>query len=135
MATLLKAGSRLPKAPMSPLVETLLFVFGLVALGYLSGATGYLRIETGDALSKFAIAVALSLLLFRTVIGDDFNGSVPRALWAAYFIAVAAAWTTEHLVMMHILGLDGQSSVLGGVPSAFLLCSASSVRRGSNSCP
>ena len=30
---------------MSPVVETILFVFGLVALGYLAGLTGYLKAE------------------------------------------------------------------------------------------
>ncbi|WP_395451066.1 AEC family transporter [Aminobacter sp. UC22_36] len=104
---------------MSPLVETVLFVFGLVALGYLSGATGYLRTETGDALSEFAIGVALPLLLFRTMIGADFNGSAPWALWATYFIAVAVAWTAGHLVTTRVFGRDGQAGVVGGVSSAF----------------
>ena len=36
--------------PMSPLTETVLFVFGLVALGYCAGWSGYLKAETGDGL-------------------------------------------------------------------------------------
>lgn len=104
---------------MSPLVETVLFVFGLVALGYISGVTGYLRTETGDALSEFAIGVALPLLLFRTMIGADFHGSAPWALWATYFIAVAVAWTAGHLVITRLFGRDGQAGVVGGVSSAF----------------
>ena len=104
---------------MSPLVETVLFVFGLVALGYLAGATGYLRSETGDALSEFAIGVALPLLLFRTMIGADFHGSAPWSLWATYFIAVTVAWTAGHLVTTRIFGRDGQAGVVGGVSSAF----------------
>lgn len=104
---------------MSPLVETVLFVFGLVALGYLTGATGYLRSETGDALSEFAIGVALPLLLFRTMIGADFHGSAPWSLWATYFIAVTVAWTAGHLVTTRMFGRDGQAGVVGGVSSAF----------------
>ncbi|CAN7142503.1 AEC family transporter [Aminobacter sp. LjRoot7] len=104
---------------MSPLVETVLFVFGLVALGYLAGATGYLRSETGDALSEFAIGVALPLLLFRTMIGADFHGSAPWSLWATYFIAVTVAWTAGHLVTTRMFGRDGQAGVVGGVSSAF----------------
>ncbi|SUU89551.1 hypothetical protein EDC40_103504 [Aminobacter aminovorans] len=104
---------------MSPLVETVLFVFGLVALGYLAGATGYLRSQTGDALSEFAIGVALPLLLFRTMIGADFHGSAPWSLWAAYFIAVTVAWTAGHLVTTRMFGRDGQAGVVGGVSSAF----------------
>ena len=33
---------------VSPALETSLYVFGLIALGYLSGLTGYLKTETGD---------------------------------------------------------------------------------------
>ncbi|GAA2818195.1 AEC family transporter [Aminobacter aminovorans] len=97
----------------------MLFVFGLVALGYLAGATGYLRSQTGDALSEFAIGVALPLLLFRTMIGADFHGSAPWSLWAAYFIAVTVAWTAGHLVTTRMFGRDGQAGVVGGVSSAF----------------
>lgn len=104
---------------MSPLVETVLFVFGLVALGYVAGATGYLRAETGDALSAFAVGVALPLLLFRTMLGADFQGSAPWALWATYFSAVTVAWTAGHLTTTRIFGRDGQAGVVGGVSSAF----------------
>lgn len=104
---------------MSPLVETVLFVFGLVALGYLAGVTGYLRTETGDALSEFAMGVAMPLLLFRTMISSDFHGSAPWALWTTYFVAVAVAWTAGHLVITRIFGRDAQVGVVGGVSSAF----------------
>lgn len=117
-AMLVRNDSR-EKAQMSPLVETVLFVFGLVALGYLAGVTGYLRVETGDALSEFAIGVALPLLLFRTMIGADFHGSAPWALWATYFAAVIVTWTAGHLVTTRLFGRDGQGGVVGGVSSAF----------------
>lgn len=104
---------------MSPLAETVLFVFGLVALGYLSGLTGYLKTETGDALSEFAVGVALPLLLFRTMVEADFHGAAPWALWATYFSAVAVAWTAGHLVTTRIFGRDSQAGVVGGVATAF----------------
>lgn len=104
---------------MSPVVETILFVFGLVALGYLSGLTGYLKPEVGDALTQFAVGVALPLLLFRTMVGADFHGSAPWALWAAYFSAAAVAWTAGHLVTTRVFGRDSQAGVVGGVATAF----------------
>ncbi|TIT58808.1 MAG: AEC family transporter, partial [Mesorhizobium sp.] len=51
---------------MSPLTETVLFVFSLVALGYLAGFTGYLRPASGEGISDFAVSVAMPLLLFQT---------------------------------------------------------------------
>jgi predicted permease len=104
---------------MSPLLETVLYVFGLIALGYLAGWTGYLRTEVGDALSEFAIAVALPLLLFRTMAGADFSGAAPWALWLTYFTAVAVAWTAGHLTTTRIFGRDGAAGVVGGVSTAF----------------
>jgi malonate transporter len=104
---------------MSPLIETVLFVFGLVALGYIAGLTGYLRTETGDALSEFAIGVALPLLLFRTMVIADFHGAAPWALWATYFTAVIVAWTAGHLVTTRVFGRDSQAGVVGGVATAF----------------
>ena len=104
---------------MSPLAETILFVFGLVGLGYLSGLTGYLKTETGDALSEFAVGVALPVLLFRTMVQADFHGAAPWALWGTYFAAATVAWVAGHLVTTHVFGRDNQAGVVGGVASAF----------------
>ena len=106
-------------ALVSPTLETSFYVFGLIALGYASGFAGYLKSETGDALIQFAVRVALPLLLFRTMLGADFHGSAPWALWAAYFSAVAVAWTAGHLVTTRVFGRDSQAGVVGGVSTAF----------------
>jgi malonate transporter len=104
---------------VSPVLETILFVFGLVALGYLAGLSGYLKAEVGDALTEFAVGVALPLLLFRTMVGADFHGSAPWALWTAYFSAAAAVWLVGHLAMTRIFKRDSQIGVVGGFSSAY----------------
>ncbi|MBX3577182.1 MAG: AEC family transporter [Rhizobiaceae bacterium] len=104
---------------MSPLTETILFIFGLVGLGYVSGLTGYLKPAAGDALSEFAVGVALPLLLFKTMITADFHGASPWALWGAYFSAVVVAWTAGHLMITRVFGRDGTAGVVGGVSTAF----------------
>lgn len=104
---------------MSPMIETVLFVFSLVALGYLAGLTGYLKAEAGDALSQFAVGVALPILLFRTMVSADFHGAMPWALWMTYFGAVIVAWTAGHLVVTRGFGRDAQVGVVGGVSTAF----------------
>jgi malonate transporter len=106
-------------AAMSPLVETVLFVFGLVAFGYLAAVTGYLKAETGDGLSEFAVNVAMPLLLFRTIVSADFHGGAPWAFWTAYFSAVIVAWAVGHLVTTKVFGRDDRAGVVGGVSSAF----------------
>ena len=103
---------------MSAVTETTLFIFGLIALGYISGVTGHLKVEVGDGLSAFAIRVALPLLLFRTLTQADFKGT-PWGLWMAYFAAVAVAWTVGHLITTRVFGRDSLAGVVGGVSSAF----------------
>jgi predicted permease len=104
---------------MSSLIETVLFVFGLVALGYACGVSGYLRPEIGDAVSEFAVRLALPLLLFRTMAHANFHGAAPWALWASYFFAVAVTWGIAHLIVTRIFGRDSASGIVGGVCAAF----------------
>ncbi|TPK77518.1 AEC family transporter [Mesorhizobium sp. B2-4-17] len=104
---------------MSPLTETVLFVFSLVALGYLAGLTGYLRPASGEGISDFAVSVAMPLLLFQTMVKADFHGVAPWPLWGAYFTAAAITWTAGHVVITRIFGRDARAGVVGGVSSAF----------------
>ncbi|MER8493327.1 AEC family transporter [Mesorhizobium sp. M1312] len=104
---------------MSPLIETVLFVFGLVALGYLAGLTGYLKAEAGEAIAEFAVGVAMPLLLFRTMVNADFHGAAPWSFWGAYFAAAAVTWAAGHLVITRVFGRDARAGVVGGVSSAF----------------
>lgn len=104
---------------MPPLAETTAFVFGLVALGYLSGWTGFLKVEVGDALTQFAVGIALPLLLFRTMVNADFAGAAPWALWAVYFFSVAVAWVAGHLTVTRAFAREPKAGVVGGVSAAF----------------
>lgn len=104
---------------MPVVTETVLFVFGLVALGYAAALAGYLRPTVGEALAEFAVGVALPLLLFSTLAQADFHGSVPWKLWTVYFTAVAVAWTVGHLVATRLFRRDPQTGVVAGVSSAF----------------
>ncbi|MEW6629405.1 MAG: AEC family transporter [Pseudomonadota bacterium] len=104
---------------MSPLVETVLFVFSLVALGYLAGLSGYLKPASGEGISEFAVNVAMPLLLFQTMVKSDFHGVAPWSLWGAYFTAVAITWAAGHLVTTRIFGRDARAGIVGGVSSAY----------------
>lgn len=104
---------------MTPLTATVLFVFSLVALGYLAGLTGYLKPASGEGISEFAVNVAMPLLLFQTMVKSDFHGVTPWSLWGAYFAAVAITWAAGHLVMTRIFGRDARAGIVGGVSSAY----------------
>lgn len=104
---------------MSPLVETILFVFSLVALGYATGVIGYIKPEVGEGVATFAVNIAMPLLLFRTLVGADFHGAAPWGFWGVYFAAVIVTWTVGHLITTRLFGRDGRAGVVGGVSSAF----------------
>lgn len=104
---------------MSPLTETVLFVFSLVALGYLAGLTGYLKPESGEGVADFAVGVAMPLLLFSAMVNADFHGVAPWVLWGVYFSAAALTWAAGHLIAARVFGRDSRAAVVGGVSSAY----------------
>ncbi len=104
---------------MNAVAETVILIFGLVALGYGSAVSGLLRVETGDALSEFAVTIAVPMLLFRTMAHADFGGSLPLALWVAYFGAIFLNWTIGHKLVRLLYGRDARAGVVAGLASSF----------------
>lgn len=104
---------------MSALLEATLFIFGIVAVGYLVGISGMLKDKSGENLAEFATAFALPVLLFRTVSHADFGGVVPWALWGTYFAAVAASWAAGQFVVGRIFGRDARAAIIGGIIAGF----------------
>src|SRR3546814_628215 len=104
---------------MSAFTETILFVFGLVALGYLSGWCGLLSARAGAGLTEFAVSIALPLLLFRTMAGAHFENGLPWRLWATYYLAVALVWTIGQTLIIRVFGRDSRAGVVGGLAASF----------------
>ncbi len=104
---------------MSPMIETIAFVFGLVGLGYLAGWSGVLRPQVGEAMTDFAIVVAVPALLFRTMIEMDFAASAPWAMWLAYFSAIPLVWACGHLAVTKMFGREAAAGVVAGVAASF----------------
>lgn len=101
------------------LVETIAFVFGLVALGYVAGWTGLLRPQIGEALTQFAIVAAVPALLFRTLSTLDLAEASPWPLWLTYFSAIPVVWAAGYLATTRIFGRESAAGVVGGVASSF----------------
>lgn len=104
---------------MSPLAETIAFVFGLVGLGYAAGWARLLRPQVGEALTEFAATIAVPTLIFRTMAGLDFHGAAPWALWSTYFLAIPPVWIAAHLVITRGFGREMEAGVVGGVAACF----------------
>lgn len=94
-------------------------VFALIAIGWLTVASGYVKAEIGEGLGDFVFRLGVPVLLFRTVATADFSGGTPWALWAAYFAGVAVTWTTGHVLAVRLFGRDARIGVVSGVSAAF----------------
>lgn len=104
---------------MDQIVEIVLPVFGLIALGYAIAALGVLGRETGEALSDFVFVVAIPVLVFRTLATAVFGGESPWGLWIGYFAMFAVMWVLGTLVIRRVFGRDARSGVVAGISTAY----------------
>jgi predicted permease len=94
-------------------------VFGLIGLGFLTAWSGYLKPETGDALSDFVFTVPLPLLIFGVIATADFSGGAPWLLWIAYYIGFTLAWAAGTLIVRRVFGRDARAGVVAGISAAY----------------
>lgn len=94
-------------------------IFILILLGWLLLRFRLLGPEVGDALGEFVFKVGLPALLFKTILGADFQGISPFRLWAVYFVGVFITWSVGHLITTRIFGRDARVGVLAGATGAF----------------
>ncbi len=104
---------------MEQIVQIVLPVFGLIALGFGTAASGLLRRETGEALSDFVFVVAIPVLVFRTLAVADFAGATPWGLWIDYFAVFGVMWLLGALVIRRLFGRDARAGVVAGISTAY----------------
>jgi predicted permease len=101
------------------LIQTIIVVFGVIAVAYAAAHFKLLDERVGDGLSDFVFVIAAPLLLFRTMVTADFHGTAPWSLWTAYFIGVIVAWAASDLAIKLFFGRDNRAGVVAGVSGAF----------------
>ena len=104
---------------MQTILDVVVPIFVLIAIGYLVARTGLLSDAAGDALARYVFVVAVPVLLFRTLAKSDFGDASPLALWLGYFGAVAITWTIGTLAVRLFTGADRRTGVVAGVSSSF----------------
>lgn len=77
---------------MSAVLSTVLPVFGLIAIGFLAGRSGYVSEVAARGLPEFMFKVAMPALLFRTMGTTRLPDIAPHAIFVAYFGASLATW-------------------------------------------
>jgi predicted permease len=100
---------------MSSIFTTILPVFGLIALGYLSAKSNFIAASAGRGLSQYVFNLALPALLFRSIVVIEPQAAPPWELWLAYFGALALLWIiATPLVRMNkaLAGYGGASALM-----------------------
>jgi malonate transporter len=104
---------------MEQMVAVVVPVFGLIAIGYAVAGTKLLREEGGEALADFVFAVAIPLLIFRTLALADFSGASPWLIWIPFFAVFAVNWILGDVLIRLIFRRDARAGLVGGISSAY----------------
>ncbi len=104
---------------MNTIVDVILPVFGLIAVGYLAAAARLLGPATGDALGDFVFVVAVPVLIFRLLATAELDTAAPWGLWLAYFAGVAVVWALAVAMIRAGFGRDARAGVIAGVSAGF----------------
>lgn len=107
---------------MPAYTETIVYIFALIALGYASVATNYLKAEVSDSLTGFIYKVGVPLLLFKNTLNADFESGSIVQLWSVYFGSAACIWAISHITIQKAFGRDTRAGVVAGVTGAFSNC-------------
>ena len=101
------------------MVAVVLPVFGLIAIGYAVAGLRLLREASGEALADFVFAVAIPLLIFRTLALADFSGASPWLMWIPFFAVFAMNWMLGDVLIRRLFRRDARAGLVGGISSAY----------------
>ncbi|NDV87395.1 AEC family transporter [Aurantimonas aggregata] len=104
---------------MQTILNVIVPIFSLIAIGFLVARAKLLPAATGDALARFVFVVAVPLLLFRTLATAEFGAANPLLLWLAYFGAVTLTWTASTLLVRAVTASDHRRGVIAGISASF----------------
>ena len=99
--------------------DVVLPVFGLIGIGYGVAGLRLLSEEGGDALADFVFAVAIPLLIFRTLATADFSGASPWLIWLPFFAVFAVNWVIGDVLIRRHFRRDARAGLVAGISSAY----------------
>ena len=99
---------------MGQILDIVLPVFGLAALGLAAVKLKILPLSVGDGLSAYVFALAVPALIFRTLSTGEMPSASPWAYWIAYFAGVATVWALAMLAARRLFARDAREAVVHG---------------------
>ena len=104
---------------MNQILDIVVPVFGLIAIGYAIAWTRLLPAETGEHLADFVFAVAIPVLIFRTIAAADFSGASPWLIWLPFFGVFGLMWIVGAVLVRKLFGRDARAGLVAGVSAAY----------------
>jgi malonate transporter and related proteins len=99
------------------LLDILLPVFGLIAVGYFAAWFGLLGADADARLSDFVFIICLPILIFKTVATAVLPDVQPWGYWISYFLGVAIVWAIASWASKRWFQCGQTESVVAGFAS------------------
>jgi predicted permease len=94
-------------------------VFGLIAVGYVSGKTGFVSEVGRKGLSEFAFLLAIPALLFHRMATAEFPDTLPFGLWISFFGSALLTGALGIFVATRIFGRSAPDGVSVGMSAMY----------------
>lgn len=104
---------------LTELYAIVLPVFSFIAIGYGVIWTGYLTPERAEAVSDFTFAIAVPVLLFRSLGTLELPEASPLPYWAAYFLGAFVTLALGIVITERVFGRDARAGVIGGLCASY----------------
>ena len=104
---------------MGQIIDIVLPVFGLLAVGYLAARLGLLSDTVANGLTTYVFYVAIPLLIFRSIVTAPAPSTAPWGLLVAYFTGAAVAWIAATLIGRYAMGREPRLAAIMGLGSGY----------------
>ncbi len=104
---------------MDIVIDILLPIFGIAALGYGAARMGWFSESAEEGVSFFVFNFAVPFMLFRTIATTDLPDSIPWSLFLSYYIPALLVYGSSALVARLVFGRDIMGAILTGMGSSF----------------
>ncbi|WP_281683563.1 AEC family transporter [Thalassobaculum salexigens] len=104
---------------MEILLEIIVPVFGIVALGYGAARTGLFPHDATKGLSRFVFDYAIPAMLFRTMATTELPATIQWGFLISYFGGGYIAWIVGSLLNRYAFKGSGAAPAIAGMTGAF----------------
>lgn len=103
-------------------------IFGIIIIGWIAGATGWLSDKVADGLSEYVFSLAVPALIISTLTRADSAGAIQPSYWVAYFGGSAIVWAicaviarrgllkSRREALLHGFSASQSNTIFVGVP-------------------